>query len=70
MSQQQMTRLQKHVCKSKTKSVTTPNRYIYSFKSLEDVLSSDSWALSHIMPSIMRHYNPTKEYSKNATQIP
>jgi hypothetical protein len=51
-------------------SVITPNGSMYSIKSLEDVLGSDSWALSHIMPCIMRHYNPTKEYSENATKKP
>lgn len=36
---------------------------------LGNVLGSDSWTLSHIMPGVMRHDNPTEENRENATQI-
>lgn len=36
---------------------------------LVNVLGSDSWTLSHIMPGVMRHDNATEENRENATQI-
>ena len=36
---------------------------------LVNVLGSDSWTLSHIMPGVMRHDNTTEENRENATQI-
>lgn len=32
-----------------------------------NIPSCDSWTFSHIMPGVVRHNNPAKEHSKNAT---
>lgn len=39
-----------------------------SMKSI-NILGGHSWTFSHIMPSVMRHDNPTKEHGKNTTKI-
>lgn len=34
-----------------------------------NILGCHSWAFGNIMPGVVRHNNPTKEYSENCTQI-
>lgn len=34
-----------------------------------NILGSDSWTFSHVMPGVVWHDNPAEEHSEYATQI-